>query len=122
MIQKRRKNQREVGAVYEKTAGEYLKANGYTILEYNFRCRMGEIDIIAKDGEVLVFCEVKYRANQGAGHPLEAIDLRKQRVITKCAMYYLTVRHCFHCPCRFDVVSVEGEKITLIKNAFEAAE
>lgn len=120
MIHNKTKNQRKVGALYEKAAGKYLEDNGYRIVEYNFRCRMGEIDIVAKDGEVLVFCEVKYRSNEDTGHPLEAVGLRKQRVITKCAMYYLTIRNCFHCPCRFDVISVEGEKITLVKNAFEA--
>ena len=59
-----KENQREKGAYWEQKAGAYLESIGYEILEYNFRCRMGEIDIIAQDGEYLVFCEVKYRAGQ----------------------------------------------------------
>ena len=92
----------------------------YTV-EYNFRCRIGEIDLIARDGEYLVFCEVKYRAGAAKGHPAEAVGIRKQRVISKCAAYYLTTRHLPGISCRFDVVSVEGNEITLIKNAFDYA-
>ena len=58
-----KKNQRSVGARYEQVAGKYLEQQGYQILQYNYRCRQGEIDIIARDGEYLVFCEVKYRNN-----------------------------------------------------------
>ena len=53
-----KKNQRSVGARYEQVAGKYLEQQGYQILQYNYRCRQGEIDIIARDGEYLVFCEV----------------------------------------------------------------
>ena len=60
-----KENQREKGAYWEQKAGAYLESIGYEILEYNFRCRMGEIDIIARDGDYLVFCEVKYRAGTG---------------------------------------------------------
>lgn len=119
---KEKRNQRAVGTVYEKMAGEYLKRKGYEIVEYNFRCRFGEIDIIGRDGEYLVFCEVKYRSNEKLGHPEEAVDAKKQRVISKCAAYYLMIRRLQNIPCRFDVVSIEGENITLIKNAFEAIE
>ena len=57
----------KTGAEYEQKAGAYLEEQGYEILEYNFRCRAGEIDIVARDGEYLVFCEVKYRASGGGG-------------------------------------------------------
>ncbi len=114
-------NKRRVGSQYEKLAGEYLLSCGYEIVEYNFRCRMGEIDIIARDGNYLVFCEVKYRVGASKGHPAEAVGLSKQRVISKCAAYYLMTRRLTDIPCRFDVVSVEGKEITLIKNAFEYA-
>lgn len=96
-------------------------SQGYEVVEYNFRCRMGEIDLIAIDGEYLVFCEVKYRAGAAKGHPAEAVGIRKQQVISKCAAYYLMMRQLSGILCRFDVVSVEGEEITLIKNAFEYA-
>lgn len=113
-------NKRAVGAAYEKNAGEYLKAQGYRILEYNFRCRSGEIDIIAQDGEYLVFVEVKYRKDRGTGDPFEAVDQRKQRTIGRTALYYC-VKHGYAetTPCRFDVAAVLGDEIRIIKNAFE---
>lgn len=77
-----RKNHRQVGADYEQAAGYYLEQFGYIVLEYNYRCRAGEIDLIAKDGDCLVFCEVKYRADSGKGNPLEAVNIRKQRIIS----------------------------------------
>ena len=73
----RNRNLRAVGGAYEKIAGQYLEAHGYHILEYNYRCRAGEVDIIALDGEYLVFCEVKYRENQNTGTALEAVDAKK---------------------------------------------
>lgn len=115
-----KKNNRAVGTKYEKIAGEYLETQGYEILAYNYRCKSGEIDIIAKDGEYLVFCEVKYRHGESAGHPLEAVDFKKQRIITHCASVYLMQNGYTDVPCRFDVVGIMGEKIWLVKNAFEA--
>lgn len=114
-----RKNNRKMGSHYEKLAGEYLIQNGYEILEYNYRCKTGEIDIIARDGEYLVFCEVKYRKDDRKGHPAEAVDLAKQKVISKCALYYMTVNAIEDMPCRFDVVSIENDEITLYRNAFD---
>lgn len=114
-----KQNRRETGSQYEQLAGSYLESCGYEILEYNYRCRIGEIDIIARDGEYLVFCEVKYRRGSDTGNPLEAVDWKKQKVISKCALYYLTVNHLTNHACRFDVVGVLGKEITLIKNAFE---
>ena len=73
-------NKRQIGTEKEKLAGAYLEQNGYEIIEYNFRCKQGEIDIVAKDGEYLVFCEVKYRSNIKKGTPFEAVDYKKQRV------------------------------------------
>ena len=83
-----------MGTAYEKMAGEYLKTQGYEILQYNFRCRMGEIDIIAKDHGYLVFIEVKYRRDKSCGHPAEAVTPRKQRTISKVASYYLLTHGC----------------------------
>ena len=114
-----KKNRREIGTEYEKKAGAYLEGQGYEVLEYNYRCRMGEIDIIAIDGEYLVFCEVKYRSDSGSGHPAEAVDYRKQRVISKCALYYIMLHGLQDISCRFDVVSIEDNVITLYKNAFD---
>ena len=114
-------NKRKIGEKYERRAGAYLEEKGYEILEYNFRCRSGEIDIIARDGEYLVFCEVKYRAGNGKGHPAEAVGFRKQSVISKCALYYMKSHGLPDRACRFDVVSFEGDTVTLYQDAFEPA-
>lgn len=111
-------NKRQTGACYERKAAEYLERAGYRILEMNYRCRIGEIDIVAGDGECVVFCEVKYRSDSRSGHPLEAVDLKKQRVLFRCGEYYLT-EHCLqNVPCRFDVIGIAGEEIIHIKDAF----
>jgi putative endonuclease len=97
----------------------YLKEQGYVILEKNFRCRMGEIDLIAREGSYLVFVEVKYRSNASLGDPLEAVDRRKQATIRKVASWYLMKKGLSdRVPCRFDVVGILGKEITLIRNAF----
>lgn len=113
-----KRNKRKTGAHYERFAGRYLESLGIEILEYNYRCRMGEIDIVAKDGAYVVFCEVKYRSDGRAGSPLEAVDARKQKVIFRCAMDYLARRRLGDVPCRFDVIGIEGERLTHIKDAF----
>ena len=112
-------NKRKLGEEQERKAGEYLKEQGYEIVKYNFRCKMGEIDIIAKDSGYLVFCEVKYRSSNVSGHPLEAVNQRKQQILSKCALYYLTVNGLQDIPCRFDVISVTDEGIQVVKNAFD---
>ena len=113
-------NKRKIGTAYERLAGDYLVKQGYKIIEYNFRCCMGEVDLIAKDGSYLVFVEVKYRSNQRNGNPFEAVDRRKQQRISKAAAYYCA-KHKYSeiTPCRFDVIGICGEEYTLIKNAFE---
>ena len=113
-----KQNNRKVGTDYEQAVGYYLEQQGYQILEYNYRCRLGEIDMIAADGEYLVFCEVKYRQDRKKGSPLEAVDLRKQKKIYQCAAYYLVEHGMEDVPCRFDVIGIEGSKITHIRNAF----
>jgi len=112
-------NKRKIGTEKEKLAGAYLESNGYEIIEYNFRCRQGEIDIIAKDGEYLVFCEVKYRSGMSKGTPFEAVDYKKQRIISRCALFYIAKRRIGDIPCRFDVVSVTDKEIQVLKNAFD---
>ena len=114
-------NKRQVGTQYESMAVQYLTEAGYHILERNFRCRTGEIDIIAKDGAYLVFVEVKYRASAACGSALEAVDYRKQQSILRVAQYYM-VSHGYgtQTNCRFDVVAILGKEIILIQNAFGA--
>ncbi len=112
-------NKRQVGAVREAEAAAYLSENGYQVLEMNFRCRTGEIDIIAKDGEYLCFVEVKFRSGTDYGSPFEAVTYKKQQKIIRVAQYYMQVHgYTADTACRFDVVAVEKTKITLLKNAF----
>ena len=112
-------NKRKTGALYEQKAGAYLKEKGYEVLEYNYRCKQGEIDIVAKDGEYLVFCEVKFRSGTGTGHPQEAVDYKKQRTLSRCALFYIVEKGLTYMPCRFDVIGVSVHKFELIKNAFD---
>ena len=107
------------GREYEKRAGWYLEQEGLKILEYNYRCALGEIDIVAREEETLVFCEVKYRKDLHCGSAAEAVDPRKQRRIWRSALYYLTVHGIGDVPCRFDVIGIEDGKISVTKNAFE---
>ena len=104
----------------ERLAAKYLVSKGYAILEMNFRSRRGEIDIIARDPEYLVFIEVKYRRNLSAGFPEEAVTLKKQQIISRTADYYI-IRHGIPegTPCRFDVISILGDRVRHYENAFE---
>ncbi len=113
-----KKNKREIGNIGEDIACKYLESKNYKILERNFRCRSGEIDIIALDGDYIVFIEVKYRKDNSFGLPRESINYYKQRNISKVASYYLLTKNAFHKNCRFDVVEVMGEQIEIIQNAF----
>ncbi|MDO4306274.1 MAG: YraN family protein [Eubacteriales bacterium] len=112
-------NKRSIGSIYEQKAAVYLESRGVKILERNFRCRTGEVDLIAKDGKYLVFIEVKYRLDRGSGSAAEAVSHKKQRVISRVADYYL-VSHCKKedTPCRFDVVTFDGEKACWYQDAF----
>lgn len=116
-------NTRKTGDEWEEQAVRYLMEKGYHVLQRNYRCKTGEIDIIARDGSELVFVEVKYRSDNTYGYALEAVTPAKQRTIRKVAGYYMTVV-CKnqYVPCRFDVIGfdmVQGQiQISHIRNAF----
>ena len=117
------KNQR-LGKIGETAAYEYLQKENYIILEVNYRCKQGEIDIIAEDGEYLVFVEVKTRSSNFYGSPAEAVNFKKQQQICKAAHSYLTFNNKHDSNIRFDVVSIISSSaietdITLIKDAFD---
>jgi putative endonuclease len=114
-------NKRQLGSAYESLAAEYLRQQGYEILEQNYRNRQGEIDIVAKEGETLCFVEVKFRSGGEYGKAAEAVNRKKQHTIVRVAQYYL-MRHGYDewTPCRFDVVAIDNEEISLIRNAYEA--
>ena len=115
---------KEIGDFGEDKACEFLEKNGIDVLKRNYHCRSGEIDIIAKDGETIVFAEVKTRISKNYGTPSEFVDFRKQQKIIKTAMYY-TMND--DMDMRFDVIEViykrTGDCLTVteishIKNAF----
>lgn len=112
-------NTRRTGDNFEEVAVRFLQEHGYEILERNYRCRLGEIDIIAKDHCYLVFIEVKYRSTTNYGLPIEAVDINKQRKIYKVAQWYLKEHHVYDdINIRFDVVGILGKDIKIYKNAF----
>ena len=107
------------GRIGEARAEHYLKKLGYKILKTNYRCTAGEIDIIAADGNVLVFFEVKSRKNIDFGNPSEAVNYKKQQHIAKTAITYIKQNNLFSLPVRFDVVEIINDDIKLIKDAFQ---
>lgn len=114
-----KKNNRDIGSGYEEQAAACFKRQGYEILDRNYRCRAGEIDLIGRDGRFLVFIEVKFRSSLKAGDPAEAVDRRKQRRIITAAGHYLAIRGFDEdTPCRFDVAAVTESGIRIIKDAF----
>lgn len=113
-------NNRAVGTTFEQKAADYLAKNDYVVLEKNFRCKIGEIDLIATSEGYLCFIEVKYRSGTAKGYPAEAINLNKIRRITRTAQFYL-LQHRLpqDTPCRFDAVVILDQQIEIIKNAFD---
>lgn len=107
-----------IGQTYEDLAVSYLQLQGYEILEQNFRYRRGEIDIIAKEKETYVFCEVKYRSTARDGYPEEAVSVAKQKRISACALWYLQGKGLGEASCRFDVICILGGELTHYRNAF----
>jgi putative endonuclease len=106
----------------EEIAAKYLEEQGYKILARNYRCLLGEIDIIACDNEDLVFIEVKTRTNLAFGLPQESITRSKQFRIRKIALHYLAEKRPLYSKYRFDVVSIllnnEECQLELFRNAF----
>lgn len=113
-------NNRAVGTNYEQKAAEFLSKNGYRIIDKNFRCKIGEIDLIAESEGYLCFIEVKYRSGTSKGFPSEAITPTKIRRITRTAEFYMLLHKLpQETPCCFDVVVILENEISLIKNAFD---
>lgn len=112
----------DVGKAGEEIARRYLRTHGLTILQSNYRCERAEVDIVAEEGEVLVFCEVKMRTNDRYGAPEYAITPRKQRQVKKAALGYLAEHGIDDKICRFDVVAIEQSgtamEIRHLRNAF----
>ena len=112
-------NKRCVGKQKEELAVAFLMCCGMKILEKNFACKAGEIDVIGLHDGCLVFVEVKYRKNTNYGYPQEAVSKNKRRKIILVSGYYRMLRHYGDTvPIRFDVVSILGDKIRWDKNVF----
>ncbi|PHV71180.1 YraN family protein [Sporanaerobium hydrogeniformans] len=111
-------NKRELGNYYEELAVQYLKEKGYRILNKNFYCRFGEIDIIAEQNKTLVFVEVKYRQSSYFGYPCEAVNYKKRQRIGRTACFYLRQYYRYEVSCRFDIIEVLEGNIHHIESAF----
>jgi len=113
------------GKFGEDLVARHLKKSGYQVLCRNYRTRFGEIDIIAKDADTVVFVEVKSRRTTTYGHPKYSVTRAKQEKISKTALYYLKINALCNCRARFDVVTVIADhketSVEIIKNAFELA-
>lgn len=116
----RDKNKRRLGATAEQAVRTYLEQHGIAVLKMNYRCRQGEVDVIAKDGDYYIFIEVKYRNSVRYGMPQDAVDMKKQHRISRTALYYLYSHGLGEdTPVRFDVAAIVENKIHYIKNAFD---
>ncbi|MEE3420668.1 MAG: YraN family protein [Lachnospiraceae bacterium] len=112
-------NRRSVGRRYETIACKILEGEGMSILARNFRTHEAEIDIVAEDGDVLVFVEVKYRRDASSGGPFMAVDKKKQERICRAADVFLLAWHFPpDMPVRFDVMGFLGNRYKHMKNAF----
>ncbi len=114
---------REIGKRGEDAAARYIEKRGYEIVERNFTCPLGEMDIIALDRNTLCFIEVKTLSGRTYGPPEIAVNIYKQHKLSKVALAYLNRKHLHDVEARFDVIAVslspKGERIELIKDAFE---
>ena len=117
--------EQKTGKKGESIATRYLRKKGYQILEQNYRTRIGEIDIIARDRNTLVFVEVKARNSKRFGHPKSAITPQKQRKISMVALQYLKITNQMRSKARFDVIAISStptsQNVELIRNAFDLA-
>lgn len=116
---------RAAGSLAEDAALSFLQRQGLTLLERNYHCRRGEIDLIMQEHHTLVFVEVRSRRPHGFGSAAESVDYRKQQRLLAAAAHYLQAHPCHqNAPCRFDVIGIAthsgADNLQWIKNAFEA--
>ncbi len=111
-------NTRIVGRKGEDVAADYLRKHKYQIIDRNYNCHFGEIDIVAWDGKSVIFAEVKARKDDKFGLPREAVNVHKQQTIVRCAQYWLYRKKQTGVPVRFDVIEILGDQINHIKDAF----
>lgn len=107
-----------LGIQGENLAVAEIEQRGYAVLARRYRTRHGEIDIVARDGDTIVFIEVKVKETPEFGRAAEAVDVRKQRRIVSMAVDYLARNRLTAKPCRFDVVAIDGSVLTYYRGAF----
>jgi len=115
----------DLGILGEELALKEVRRLGYKKIVRNYRCPLGEVDLIARDGDTLVFIEIKTRKGKSIGYAKEAVDARKRRQLSKVALAYMKVNDCCEAKARFDVVAINlGQskaQVQVIKNAFDLA-
>ncbi len=116
-------DRKELGKGGEEVALRFLKKNGYQILQKNYVCKMGEVDIIAREKDTLAFIEVKTRTTRAFGPPQLAVNASKQMQLSKAALSFIKEKRLEEAKARFDVVAIilgpGGEEIELIRDAFD---
>ncbi len=111
-----------IGKWAEKSAEQYLCRQGLTLITRNFRCKLGEIDLVMNDNEVVVFVEVRYRSSTKFASPVETITETKRRKLVRAASVYLQNSYrSFEPPCRFDVIGLSGPPETAVVNWIKGA-
>lgn len=117
---------RALGEQLETIALHHLEARGLVLICRNFQCKLGEIDLVMRDAQMLVFVEVRYRRSERFGSAAETVDRRKQRKLVRTAQLYLSMQHLAqYTPCRFDIlgITVSGPtqqyRFDWIPNAFD---
>jgi putative endonuclease len=111
---------RAVGDLAEERAAKFLARNGFKILERNYCCKGGEIDLVCDDGGTLVFVEVRARKSSRYGTPASTVRRRKQQHLVHAAEHYLATRKIDERACRFDVIAIEGDRLQHFRDAFTA--
>ncbi|HMA69367.1 MAG TPA: YraN family protein [Candidatus Mcinerneyibacterium sp.] len=112
-------NNRKVGFEGEQKALELLQKKGYKLIEKNFKCKIGEVDLIVERKKTLIFVEVKFRKNNKMGSPLEAVNMKKQRKIIKTSQFFLLLNNKYeNYNKRFDVIGVTTNDMIHIEGAF----
>lgn len=120
------KERLELGKLGEDLAVKKIRRLGYKMIIRNYRCSLGEVDLIAKDGDTLVFIEIKTRKSGPVSYAKEAVNARKMRQVSKAALTYMKANDCYGVKARFDVVAISimddrPPQIEVIKNAFDLA-
>ncbi|GAV23657.1 YraN family protein [Carboxydothermus pertinax] len=112
-------NRRELGQKWEELAEQYLERKGYQILNRNYQIRGGEIDIIAQEGEFLVFIEVRYRSDISYGTPSETVSKKKKAALKKAIKVYIHQNYLYHLQPRVDLIGIERTAKGFLLNHYQ---